>query len=145
MSESVLVVCPQCNSTNRLPSDKLSAGGKCGVCHERLFRGEPFALSSMNFQKHISKTQLPLVIDYWASWCGPCKMMAPIFSSVAKQLEPNVLFAKVDTEANQQLAAAASVRSIPTLIIYRHGSEIARTSGVMDDKNLSAWIRQNIL
>ena len=144
MSEPILVVCPQCNSINRLPRDKLSAGGKCGVCHQALFKGEPFELNGENFQKHVSRTQLPVVVDYWASWCGPCKMMAPIFSSVAKQMEPAVRFAKVNTEAEQPLAAAAAIRSIPTLVIYKEGEELSRVSGVMDENNLIAWVRQNI-
>ncbi|MEJ2180639.1 MAG: thioredoxin TrxC [Gammaproteobacteria bacterium] len=144
MSEHTLVVCSQCNSINRLPNDKLTAGGKCGVCHLPLFSGQPAELTSTNFQRFTQKNQLPVVIDYWAPWCGPCKMMAPVFASVTQQMEPYVRFAKVNTEAEQALAAQANIRSIPTLAIYRDGRELTRQAGAMDQQGLVAWIKQNI-
>ncbi len=143
MSESILVVCPHCSSVNRLPKDKLAAKGKCGSCHSLLFTGQPIELTTHNFQRFIQKTQLPVVVDYWASWCGPCKMMAPVLVSTANQMEPYVRFAKVNTETEQSLAAAANIRSIPTLVMYRDGHEIARMSGALDQQNLMSWIRQN--
>lgn len=143
MSESILVVCPHCNSTNRLPKDKLASGGKCGACHSPLFTGQPVELTTGNFQRFIQNNQLPVVVDYWASWCGPCKMMAPVFASVAGQMEPNVRFAKVNTESEQPLAAAANIRSIPTLVLYRDGRESARAAGAMDQQNLVSWISQH--
>ena len=143
MSESILVVCPHCSSINRLPKDKLASRGRCGACHTQLFTGTPVELSTGNFQRFIQKNQLPVVVDYWASWCGPCKMMAPVFVSVAGQLEPYVRFAKVNTETEQALAAAANIRSIPTLVIYRDGQETARIAGAMDQQNLISWISQN--
>jgi thioredoxin 2 len=143
MSESVLVVCSHCNSINRVPNDKLAAGGRCGECKALLFSGHPADLTSENFQRFTQKNQLPVVVDYWASWCGPCKMMAPVFAQVAQHMEPYIRFAKVNTEAEQALAAAAQIRSIPTLVIYRDGKEAARASGAMDQHHLIQWIQQN--
>ena len=144
MSEYSLVVCSQCSSINRLPEDKLGAGGKCGVCHTPLFSGQPTELTSANFHRFIQKNQLPIVVDYWASWCGPCKMMAPVFAATTQQMEPHVRFAKVNTETEQALAAAANIRSIPTLVIYRGGQEITRLAGAMDQQGLTSWIKQNL-
>ena len=144
MSEHILVVCSQCNSINRLPDSKLAAGGKCGVCHVPLFSGQPTELTSANFQRFIQKNQLPVVVDYWAPWCGPCKMMAPVFAATAQQMEPNVRFAKVNTDAEQALAADATIRSIPTLVIYRNGQELTRLAGAMDQQSLMSWVKQNI-
>ena len=143
MSEHVLVVCNNCQSINRLPRTKLTAGGNCGSCRSPLFTGHPVPLTTSAFQKFVQKNQLPLVVDYWASWCGPCKMMAPNFEAVAREMEPFVLFAKVDTENEPGLAAAANIRSIPTLVIYQGGNESARISGAMDVANLKSWIRNN--
>ena len=144
MSENLHIVCPHCDSTNRVPVDKLAAGGKCGVCRQVLFGGEPIALTQANFHKHINNNHIPVVVDYWASWCGPCKMMAPVFAATARQLEPRLRFAKVDTESQQSLAGTANIRSIPTVVLYRGGREAARISGAMDQQNLVAWIEQNL-
>lgn len=143
MNDQVLVVCCNCFSVNRLPHSKLDAGGKCGACHQPLFTGRPVELDAQNFHRFVEKNQLPVVVDYWASWCGPCKMMAPVFERVASQMEPFVRFAKVNTEAESGLATAASIRSIPTLAIYRGGNEVARISGAMDESNLTSWIKNN--
>jgi thioredoxin 2 len=143
MSEHILVVCRNCHSVNRLPQSKLTAGGSCGSCRSPLFTGQPVQLATSDFQRFIQKNQLPVVVDYWASWCGPCKMMAPVFESVAAEMEPFVLFAKVNTETEPTLASAASIRSIPTLAIYQGGNEVARISGAMDAANLKSWIMSN--
>jgi len=144
MADSLHIVCPHCDGINRVPQDRLDAAPKCGVCHKPLFTGEPLVLDTARFQRHLTKGGLPLLVDFWAAWCGPCKMMAPVFAQAAQQLEPRVRLVKIETEREQQLSAQLGIRSIPTLILFKNGQEAARMAGAMDLSNLLAWTRQHL-
>lgn len=139
MSESLHVVCPHCDTINRLPQTKLSAGGRCGVCHQPLFDGHPVALDRARFDRQLEKSDLPLLIDFWAPWCGPCRAMAPEFERAAQHLEPHFRLVKVNVDEEPEVAERFGVRSIPTLALALHGSEIARTSGTMSAVDLERW------
>lgn len=144
MSENLHVVCPHCDGINRVPQAKLGAGGKCGSCHKPLFTGQPLELNQARFQRHLTKSDLPLLVDFWASWCGPCKMMSPVFAQAAQQLEPNMRLVKINSEQEQALSTQLGIRSIPTLLIFKQGKEIARLSGAMDLANLLAWTNEQM-
>lgn len=139
----MIVVCPSCNAKNRVPEEKLSAGPACGQCHQNLIPLAPIELNEQNFGNFISNSDLPILIDLWAEWCGPCKMMAPHFAQVAKSY-PNVVFAKIDTEANPRLSSAFNVRSIPTLVLMNKTDEIARISGALRSSELQKWLDQQL-
>jgi thioredoxin 2 len=141
MQETVEIVCPKCSAVNRLPSDRLSEHPKCGKCKEDLFAAQPVELTEETFEKTISRTGIPVVVDFWASWCGPCKMMAPVYQQAAARLEPRVRLAKVNSETEQMLASQFRIQSIPTLIIFKNGREVARQPGAMDLNNLLRWIQ----
>ena len=133
------LVCTNCGAINRVPDERLGDDPACGTCKARLLSAEPFALTDTSFNKFISHSGLPVVVDFWAAWCGPCKMMAPHFSEAAKQM-PRARFAKVDTEAATLTSARFSIRSIPTLVLFKGGQEIARQSGAMQAGDIARWI-----
>lgn len=139
MSESLHVVCPHCSAVNRITSARMGEKPKCGKCHQILFSAHPVELTSANFQQHISRNDIPLLIDFWAPWCGPCKTMAPAFEQAAAQLEPNVRLAKVNTETEQTIGAQYGIRSIPTLILFRNGQQVAQQAGAMGASDIVRW------
>lgn len=137
------LVCPDCGTTNRVPETRLHDQPVCGRCGVELMAAQPASLTDATYPAFIAKTELPVLVDFWADWCGPCKMMAPHFAAAAKQL-PDVRFAKLDTEANPRASAANSIRSIPTLVLYRAGREVARQSGAMTSGDLLRWVNAQL-
>jgi thioredoxin 2 len=139
MSDSIHIVCPSCNGTNKIPSN--SDTPKCGRCKHELFDTTPIDLDTENYNQHLEKNDIPVVVDFWAPWCGPCQSMAPNFKQAAQSFQGKVRFAKLNTESQQSIAAEKSIRSIPTLILYKNGHEVDRVSGALDTQNLIQWIK----
>ena len=132
MSKSFHVVCPHCNAVNRIAAGRPAAEAICGACKKPLFSGEPIALTAANFDKHLERNDIPVVVDFWAPWCGPCRAMAPIFERAAKELEPHVRFAKVNVDEEPSIAGRYGIRGIPTLIVFDHGKIAKQQAGLVD-------------
>jgi thioredoxin 2 len=132
MSQPLHTVCPQCNAVNRVAADRPAADAICGSCKSRLFPGEPIALTTQTFDKHIGRNDAPVIVDFWAPWCGPCRAMAPIFDRAAKELEPRARFGKVNVDEEPTIAARYGIQGIPTLIVFDHGKVAKQHAGLVD-------------
>ncbi|MGD8340009.1 MAG: thioredoxin TrxC [Gammaproteobacteria bacterium] len=141
MTESLHVVCPACLAKNRVPAGRVRQSPKCGGCHEQLFAGKPVALTQHSFHQWLRGTDIPIVVDFWAPWCGPCLSMAPAFEQAARELEPDVLLAKLDTQSEPAIGNELGIRSIPTLVLFKRGREVLRHSGAIGSKEIVRWAR----
>lgn len=144
MNQSLHLVCPHCDSVNRVPAEKLAQHPNCGKCHQPIFNGKPLELTTANFNKHIQQNEIPVLVDFWAPWCGPCKMMAPAFAQAAQMMEPRVRFSKVNTDVEQALGNQFAIRSIPTLALFIRGKEIARQPGAMGAQDIVKWVNAHL-
>ena len=139
--QSTQIVCPHCDAINRVPQARLAERPRCGACHRPLFEARPLALDEARFARHLQHSGVPLLVDFWASWCGPCRTMAPEFEAAARELEPAMRLVKVSTEEAPRLASELGIASIPTLALFRDGREVARQAGAMPARRIVAWAR----
>jgi len=138
--DRLILACPQCLTPNRVPAQRLGDEPKCGKCGSAVLADKPVPLTDASFDLFVQRSDLPVVVDFWAAWCGPCRMMAPHFEQIAAEMKTQVRFAKVDTEQAQGVAARFGIRSIPTLVLFNRGQEAARVAGAMDRAGIRSWI-----
>lgn len=144
MSEPIHLICPSCQAKNRFPAERIAKHPNCGSCKAPLFPEKPFDLTEAALNKHLRNDGIPLLVDFWAAWCGPCRMMAPMFAEASQILKPHLRFAKVNTEEFPAMGSRFAIRGIPLMILFKNGSEIARQTGAMDAKSIVGWVQQNL-
>ncbi|MBR0811780.1 MULTISPECIES: thioredoxin TrxC [Bradyrhizobium] len=144
MSTTRQIVCGHCRRINRLPADRTPQGARCGACHQPMFTGRPIDVDETGFDRHVAGSDIPVLIDVWAPWCGPCRAMAPMFERAAQQLEPGVRLLKLNSDDTPALSSRLNISGIPTLLLMRGGREIARQSGAMDARSIVAWTEANL-
>jgi len=138
------VVCGHCDAVNRIPGARLAEQPNCGACHRPLFSADVLEFHASNFARHLARSDIPLLVDFWAPWCAPCRMMAPAFAAAAARLEPRLRLGKVNTESDPSLGAQYAVRSIPTLILFAGGREVARQAGAQSEAGILRWAEEGL-
>jgi thioredoxin 2 len=144
MTESKHIVCPHCSAINRIPGDRSAATAQCGTCKAKLFGDEPIGVNTATFDRHTAKNDIPVLVDVWAPWCGPCRSMAPQFARAAQQLEPDFRLLKVNADEQPEISARYNIRSIPTMLLFKNGRLAAQTAGAMDAERIATWARTNL-
>jgi thioredoxin 2 len=144
MSVGRHILCPHCGGTNRVPADKPALAARCGICHESLFTGRPFAVDAAAFERHIAANDIPVLVDVWAPWCGPCRMMAPMFERAARALEPDIRLLKLNADEAPEILSRYGISGIPALLLFERGRLAGRQAGAMDEANIVRWARARL-